>query len=153
MLMTFKSEYDEETLKKRWDDKTAFGNFAGGDDLLDTVFISRRYGKIVCLKCKPRSAHELFGAVYWGIITARKDGGASIIGFFGISIVDLIITAIFYLLYGSITKTVISRGDQSGAYWMIAVAVIILFLILFTTPKTKQKYSEVIKRVTEANGK
>ena len=147
--MTFKSEYNAETLKKRWDDKTSYGNFAGGDDFLDTVFISRRYGSIVCLKCKPRSAHELFGAVYWGIITARKGSGSDIHGFSGISIVDLIITVIFYLLYGSITATVMRRGDESGAYWMIAIAVIILFFIFFTTPKTKNKYAEIIRRVTD----
>lgn len=148
--MTFKSKYDAETLKKRWDDKTSFGNFAGGDDFLDTVFISRRYGNIVCLKSKPRSAHELFGAVYWGVISGGRSS-ASIHGFFGISIVDLIITVIFYLLYGSITGTVMRRGDESGAYWMIAIAVLILFFIFFTTPKTKNKYAEIIRRVTEGD--
>ena len=109
--MVFKSDHDVNTLKERWDDKTAFKNFAGGDDYLDNVFISRRYGSIVCLKSKPLSAHNLFGAVYWGIIHCKKDGGSKITGFFGISLTDLIITAAFYLLYGSITRTVLERGD------------------------------------------
>ena len=46
-FMVFKSDHDVNTLKERWDDKTAFKNFAGGDDYLDNVFISRRYGSIV----------------------------------------------------------------------------------------------------------
>ena len=70
--MVFKSDHDVNTLKERWDDKTAFKNFAGGDDYLDNVFISRRYGSIVCLKSKPLSAHNLFGAVYWGYNTLQK---------------------------------------------------------------------------------
>ena len=128
--MVFKSDHDVNTLKERWDDKTAFKNFAGGDDYLDNVFISRRYGSIVCLKSK-------------------KDGGSKITGFFGISLTDLIITAAFYLLYGSITRTVLERGDESGAYWMIVIAAAILFFILFTSPKTKRKYAEVINRVVK----
>ena len=31
-FMVFKSDHDVNTLKERWDDKTAFKNFAGGDD-------------------------------------------------------------------------------------------------------------------------
>ena len=147
--MVFKSDHDVNTLKERWDDKTAFKNFAGGDDYLDNVFISRRYGSIVCLKSKPLSAHNLFGAVYWGIIHCKKDGGSKITGFFGISLTDLIITAAFYLLYGSITRTVLERGDESGAYWMIVIAAAILFFIPFTSPKTKRKYAEVINRVVK----
>lgn len=147
--MTFKSDHNVSTLKERWDDKTSFGYFAGGDDYLDDVFISRRYGSIVCLKSKPLSAHNLFGAVYWGIIHVRKGGGSKITGFFGISLTDLIITAVFYLLYGTITRTVLERGDESGAYWMIGIAAAMLFFIFFTAPKTKRKYAEVINRVVK----
>ena len=146
--MTYQSNFDKATLIARWDDKTSFKNFAGGDDYLDTVFISRRYGSIVCLKRKPRSAHELFGSVYWGVICKRKSGGSCIRGFFGLSIIDVIITLIFYFIYGAIARAVLNRGDTSGAYWMIAIAAAILFLIIFTTPKTKRKYSEIIERVT-----
>ena len=35
--MVFKSDHDVNTLKERWDDKTAFKNFAGGDDYLDII--------------------------------------------------------------------------------------------------------------------
>lgn len=146
--MTYKSEFDKATLISRWDDKTSFKNFAGGDDYLDTVFISRRYGSIVCLKRKPRSAHELFGATFWGVVCKSKNGGSSIRGFFGLSIIDLVITAIFYVLYGAITQTVLKRGDVSGAYWMIGIAAALLFMIFFTSPKTKRRYSEIIERVT-----
>ncbi len=146
--MILKSDFGLQTLKERWDDKTSFKNFAGGDDFLDTVFISRRYGRIVCLKNKPRCSHNLFGSVFWGIMIPKKKGGTTLFGFLGISILDLIITACIYTLYAMIINAVIGRGDTDSAKTMIIIGSVALFFIFFTFPKTRRKFKEILQRVT-----
>ena len=145
--MKLKSDYTYDELCSRWDDLTAFKNYAGGDDLLDTVYISRRHGSFVSLRSKPRAAHELYGAVFYGRIK-ETDGGSELRGFFWLSIADTVITAILYILYAYIVRAVLDRGDDTGAYWMIAVAAALLLLICFTSPKTRRRYRDILEKIT-----
>lgn len=143
--MTIKSRLSRSDFFKSWDSVTAYGNFAGGDEVLDSVFIAKRKGGLVYLIEKPKSAHDIFAATFYGFISGTAEGSV-LHGFFGISVLDFIITAIAYVVYGFVIASVYNRGQAGSARVMIVMGLAVLALIFVTLPKTRRRYRRILDK-------
>ena len=45
-MVKFTSEYSQNTLIEKWDEYTSPARFAGSDDTMDLIFVSKRKGNI-----------------------------------------------------------------------------------------------------------
>ena len=148
-MTTFPSKYSLDELKERWDDFTSPARFAGNDDTMDLIFVSKRKGNKLRLVRKARSAYELFSCVFRGEIV-EKETGCEIRGNFTKSIFDyaLIGSIIGVLFY--IRLILIDRGaNLSAINTLLAVGIIGGVLLLLNTRSTKRRYAEFIFRITE----
>ncbi|MEG1743151.1 MAG: hypothetical protein RR246_03190 [Clostridia bacterium] len=143
--MTIKSELPTFELIENWDEITSYKNFAGGDEILDEVYIARRRKKYIYLISKPKSAHNLFGAAFHGFI--KNDGsGSKIVGFFGLSWFDYFVAAALLFVYGFVTVAIFQRDQFANGMTVLIIGCVIFFFVFFTFPKTKKKYMRLIKK-------
>ncbi|MBQ1206248.1 MAG: hypothetical protein IIX67_03500 [Clostridia bacterium] len=146
----YKSRYSEEELINRWDDFTSPARFAGADDVMDLIYVSKRKGKKVRLVRRARTKREPFSCVFYGTIESTEQG-SQIKGSFMKSLIDYIAVALIVALLFYIRFLVIERGDSPVTVNVLLGASIVFgILLLYNTRSIKRKFSEFISRITDA---
>lgn len=147
-MLVFKSKLSAEELKDKWDEFTSPARFAGSDDNLDLIFISKRKDSKVKLVRRAKSSHEPFSCVFRGTICA-SEGGSEIKGVFTKSWVDYFFTfAVIGLLF-YIRNGIIERGEPVNTINVaLAFSLVAAALLLMNTRKAKRKYCDFISRIT-----
>lgn len=147
-MTVFPSKYSSEELTKRWDEYTSPARFAGNDDNMDLIFVSKRNGSKLNLVRRARASREIFSSIFRGKIVAT-DNGSEIQGYFTKSIFDYVsVVAIIGILF-YIRTLVIERGGNINAInTLLAAGIIGGMLLLINTRRTKRKYAEFIFRIT-----
>ena len=59
-MHTFESRYSKDELISRWDEFTSPARFAGTDDVMDLIFVSKRKGNKVRLVKRARTKRDPF---------------------------------------------------------------------------------------------
>ena len=147
-MVRFQSEYSESELIARWDEHTSISRFAGSDETMDLIYVSKRKANKVRLVRKALLAREPFASVFRGKIR-KTESGSEIVGFFTKSLFDYAIIAaiISFLFY--FRAYVIERGDSiSTANTLIVIAIAASVLCVYNFRSTKRKYAEFISRIT-----
>ena len=143
-MMRFESEYSANELKERWDEFTSPARFAGNDDTMDLIFVSRRKKDKVRLVRRSRLARDPFACVFRGEIADNQ-----IVGVFTKSILDYVVIAAVYALLLYIRSYMIANGDSLKTInSLLAIAVLAGVALLFNTKRTKRKYIDFISRIT-----
>lgn len=95
-MVELESDYSKEELISRRDEYTSAARFAGSDETLDLIFVSKRNGDRIKFIRKSNSVHEPYAAVFHGKISG--EGGRSCIkDIFTKSVLDYIFTALITL--------------------------------------------------------
>ena len=146
-MIKFKSSYSCDELINRWDDYTSFSRFAGCDDTMDLIFVSKRNGNKVRLIRKARISREPFSVVFHGKII-KTERGSAIEGFFSKSIADYVgVGAVDAILF-YIRTCVIQRGEDLNTINSLVVIALIASLVMLTNFRpAKRKYAEFISRI------
>lgn len=147
-MIKFPSDYSQEQLIQKWDEYTSISRFAGSDDVMDLIFVSKRNGDNIRLVHKARNAYEPFSAVFRGKI--RKNGqGSEIVGYFTKSFTDYaLIGAVLALLF-YIRSFVIERGDSLATInTLLVFAIVGSIALILNYRSTKRKYADFICRIT-----
>lgn len=148
-MVRFPCDLSVEALSENWDEHTSPARFAGSDDTMDLIFVSKRNGDSVRLVRKARSAREPFSCVFRGKIKSCEKG-SEIVGFFTKSIFDYILSLAILALVFYMRAFVIERGQDLGAINVILIVALAgCALLLYNTRATKRKYAEFIFRITE----
>ena len=143
-MIKFESEYSANVLKERWDEFTSPARFAGNDDTMDLIFVSRRKKDKVRLVRRSRLARDPFACVFRGEIADNQ-----IVGVFTKSILDYVVIAAVYALLLYIRSYTISNGNSLKTInSLLAIAVLAGVALLFNTKRTKRKYIDFISRIT-----
>ena len=146
----FESRFSAEQLKDRWDEYTSPARFAGADETMDLIYVSKRKGEKVKLVRRTSSKREPFSCVFRGKIVSTEQGG-SINGFFVKSIIDYIAIICICVLLAYIRYLVIDRGDSPVTVnLLLGSAILIGIALLYNKRSTKQKYAEFISRITDS---
>ena len=147
-MIKLESDYSKEELLSRWDEYTSAARFAGSDETLDLIFVSKRNGDRIKLIRKSNSVHEPYAAVFRGKISG--EGGRSCIkGIFTKSVLDYIFTALIIALAFVVRFYAESRGASLyTANVILAAAIIIGILLLFNYRGTKRRYTDFMCRIT-----
>ncbi|MBE6691738.1 MAG: hypothetical protein E7586_00185 [Ruminococcaceae bacterium] len=147
-MLKFKSDKSVEELIKQWDEHTSISRFAGSDETMDLIYVSKRKGRKVRLVRKAPLAREPFSSVFRGVIREAEQG-SEIAGLFTKSIFDyVLISAIFFMLF-YIRSYVIQRGDSLATInTLIIFAIIGSVLCLYNFRATKRKYADFISGIT-----
>ena len=148
-MVKFPSDLSAEKLSENWNEHTSPARFAGSDDTMDLIFMSKRKGDSVRLVRKARSAHEPFSCVFRGKIKSNGNG-SEIVGVFTKSIFDYLFTIALVALVFYMRSYVIERSQDLGAINVILIVVLVsCALLLYNRRATKRKYAEFIFRITE----
>ena len=148
-LLRFKSSFSADELVKRWDEFTSPARFAGNDDMMDLIFISKRNDKNVKLVRRTRSKRDPFSCMFRGKIVSN-DNGSEIRGFFTKAIFDYIAVILLIELFFYIRYLVIDRGDSPATVnVLLACAIIGGALLLYNTRSAKRRFSEFISRIAD----
>ncbi len=152
-MVKFQSDFTEEELIQRWDEHTSISRFAGSDDTLDLIYVSKRKGNKVRLVRKAPLAREPFSSVFRGVIK-KTEQGSEIVGFFSKSIFDYMVIALVFCLLFYIRYYIINRGDNVMTInSLIVFAIIGSLLCLYNYRSTKRKYADFISRITGKDNK
>ena len=152
-MIKFKSDFSFETLKERWDDFTSPARFAGNDDTMDLIFVSKRKDEKVRLVRRARNAFEPFACVFRGKIV-KNEQGSEIVGCFTKSWIDYIVIALIFALLFYIRTLIEARGTGMGTINGLLILAIAFSAVLLTNRRaTKRKYAEFIYRITDKDMK
>ncbi len=147
-MIKYKSDYTSDELLKRWDEYTSVARFAGNDDTMDLIFVSKRNGEKVRLVRKARSAYEPFSCVFRGMIRSAGKG-SEVVGIFTKGLVDYLTVGLIWAFLFYIRSVVIERGgDLVTVNSLTALAIVGGLLMLYNYRKTKRRYTEFISRIT-----
>lgn len=145
----FNSCFSKEELTSRWDEFTSPARFAGSDDVMDLIYVSKRKNDRVRLVRRARSKREPFSCVFYGKI-AKTEKGSEISGIFAKSVIDYIAIALIIALLAYIRYIVIDRGESPVTVnVLLGASIIIGILLLYNTRSIKRKYAEFISRITD----
>lgn len=145
----FKSRFSEKELTERWDEFTSPARFAGSDDVMDLIYVSKRKDKKVRLVRRARSKREPFSCVFYGNIVADEKGSA-IKGVFAKSIKDYVAVCLIVSLLIYIRGLVMERGDSPVTVNVLLAAAIVLgVFLLYNTRSAKRRFAEFISRITD----
>lgn len=147
-MVRFESDLSPEILLNKWDEHTSIARFAGSDDTMDLIFMSKRKGNKVKLVRKARFAYEPFSSVFRGKIV-KTEKGSEIVGFFTKSFADYAIIAAVMALLFYIRSFIEARGESLNTINALLVAAIVgSVLLLINYRPTKRKYADFIYRIT-----
>lgn len=149
--MVFKSGKTKEQLIKSFDEHTAAHRFAGSDDILDDIYISKRKGNKVFLAHRPRNVHDLFATVFRGRIVELPEGSA-IKGIFTVGIFDYLLVLLAGSAYGYIIYEIYARAHGRNAAQTIGLVLLglaVAYLALRTGKKAKDSYKELLEKIAE----
>lgn len=146
-MLNFKSKLSFEELKDRWDEFTSPARFAGSDDNLDLVFMSKRNDDKVKLVRRAKSTREPFSCVFRGRIK-KNEKGSEIIGVFTKSWIDYIFVAFVLCLIFYIRNGIAERGESLNTInAVLAFSIVAGILLLLNTRATKRRYCDFIARI------
>jgi hypothetical protein len=147
-MICFPSDFSVEKLIENWDEYTSPARFAGSDDTMDLIFVSKRNKNKVKLVRRARFAREPFSTVFRGKIKKTKSG-SEIVGVFTKTILDYVISAAVLALLFYIRAIIIERGGHLNTInVLLAVSIIAFLLLLMNTRGSKRHYSDFICRIT-----
>ena len=147
-MVKFPSEFSGQELTERWDEYTSPARFAGSDDRMDLIFVSKRKDNKVRLVRRARHAFEPFSTVFRGKIVSDEKG-SEIIGSFTKSIFDYSIVALILALLFYIRAIVIERGENLATInGLLLIGIIGSLILLYNRRSEKRKYAELIFRIT-----
>ncbi len=147
-MIKFPSEFLPEELAERWDDYTSPARFAGNDDTMDLIFVSKRNGDKVRLVRKARTVREPFTCVFRGRIK-KTEKGSEIEGVFTKSIFDYLIVGLIIAFMFYARSLVLERGGSPVSInGLLAIAIIGGIGLLINYRSAKRAYSEFIFRIT-----
>ena len=145
----FESRYSRDELISRWDEFTSPARFAGTDDMMDLIFVSKRKGNKVRLVKRVRSKRDPFACVFYGKIE-DSEKGSMIKGFFAKTFVDYFVVAVIISLFAYMSYYISARGDSTATVnALLGASVVFGALLLYNTRSTKRKYAEFISRITD----
>jgi hypothetical protein len=145
----FESNYSTDELINRWDEFTSPARFAGNDDTMDLIFVSKRKGNRVKLVRRARTKRDPFACVFYGKIE-ESENGSRIRGLFAKSIADYFAVALIIAFFAYLSYYVASNGDSSVTInSLLGASVVIGILLLHNTRSVKRKYAEFISRITD----
>lgn len=146
-MVNYSSDYSVEELIERWDEYTSPARFAGSDDMMDLIFVSKRNGDNVRLVRRSRSSRDPFACVFRGRIKAKRQG-SQISGIFTKAIFDYAVVAAVWALLFYIRSFIIERGDALKTINVLLVcALVIGVALLYNTRRARLRYSEFISRI------
>ena len=87
-MIKFQSDKSVNELIEQWDEHTSISRFAGSDETMDLIYVSKRKGNKVRLVRKAPLAHEPFSPVFRGVIR-ESEQGSEIAGYFTKSLFDV----------------------------------------------------------------
>ena len=147
-MTSFQSKLSLEELIENWDAYTSVSRFAGSDDTMDLIFVSKRKGCKVKLIHKARLAYEPFSAVFRGKIR-KTEKGSEVVGYFTKSFSDYAIVAAVVALIFYMRSFVIERGNSLNTINALLITSIIAgIFLLWNSRSVKRKYAEFICRIT-----
>lgn len=147
-MVDFESDFKTEELIARWDEYTSPARFAGSDDTMDLIFVSKRNKNRVKLIRRTRSSREPFSTVFRGKIT-KTEQGSKISGMFTKSLLDYAAVAAIVGLLFYMRAVFAARGDSLNTIdSLIAVSIIGGGLLLYNTRAAKRKFADFIVRIT-----
>ena len=147
-MVEFESKYSAEELIQRWDEHTSISRFAGCDDTMDLIFVSKRKGNSVKLVRKARYSREPFSPVFRGKIE-NKDSGSKVVGFFTKTWADYSFVLIINAILFYVRTFVIDRGESPDTInTLIAASLLCSILLLLNYRPSKRRYAEFISRIT-----
>ena len=146
-MVNYCSDYLAEELIERWDEYTSPARFAGSDDMMDLIFVSKRNGDRVRLVQRSRTSRDPFACVFRGRIKENRQG-SQISGVFTKAIVDYAVVAAVWALLFYIRSYIIERGDSlSTINVLLGCALVIGVALLYNTRRARLRYSEFISRI------
>lgn len=148
-MISFKSKYSIDELIKKWDEFTSPSRFAGSDENMDLIFISKRKGNKVRLVRRARQSREPFSCIFRGKIE-KTENGSAIKGVFTKSIFDYVFVGIIFALLFYIRMLIIERGDSLNTINVLLICWIVFgLLLLFNTRSAKRRFADFITRITD----
>ena len=142
-MINFNSDYSANELIDRWDEFTSPARFAGSDDTMDLIFVSKRKNDRVRLVRRSRNALEPFACVFRGKIVDKK-----ITGVFTKAIIDYIVVAAIYAFLLYMRSYMIENGNPLKTInALLVIATVFSVALLLNTRRTKRKYCEFIARI------
>ena len=152
-MVNFQSDYSATELISRWDEHTSISRFAGSDETMDLVYISKRRGNRVKLIRKAQLSREPFSTVFRGKIRKNKNG-SEIVGCFTKSIIDYVIVSILLAALFYMRSVVLLRGnDPITINNLLAIIIVASIVLLYNFRSGKRKYAEFICRITGKENK
>lgn len=152
-MIKFHSKHSADELISRWDEYTSPSRFAGNDDTMDLIFVSKRKNNKVRLIRRSKANREPFACVFRGTIVSDEYGSV-IKGIFTKTIFDyivvgLIIAAIFY-----IRSLVEARGEPLNTMnALLVIAIVGGIALLYNLRITKKRYAEFISRISDTENR
>lgn len=147
-MICFPSDFSVEKLIENWDEYTSPARFAGSDDTMDLIFVSKRNDKSVKLVRRARFSREPFSTVFRGKIRNTKNG-SEIVGVFTKTILDYAFSAAVLALLFYIRAIIIDRGGYLNTInVLLAVSIVAFVLLLMNTRASKRRYVDFICRIT-----
>ncbi len=147
-MIKFPSKLSKEELIDKWDDYTSPARFAGNDDTMDLIFISKRNGDNVRLVRKARTVREPFTCVFRGKIKETEEGSV-IEGSFTKAVFDYIFVGLMIAFMLYVRTIIASRGSSLGSVnALLAITVVGSLALLLNYRSTKRRYAEFIFRIT-----
>lgn len=147
-MVKFPSEFSGKELTERWDEFTSPARFAGSDDRMDLIFVSKRDNNKVRLVRRARHAFEPFSTVFRGKIVSNEQG-SEIVGSFTKSFFDYSVIALILALLLYIRAIIIERGESLATInSLLIIGIIGGLILLYNRRSEKRKYAEFIFRIT-----
>lgn len=147
-MVSFKSKYSADELTEKWDEYTSPSRFAGSDENMDLIFISKRKGNKVRLVRRARQSREPFSCVFRGKIE-ECENGSEIKGVFTKSVFDYVFVSLILAILFYIRAMIIERGDSLNTVNVLLVCWIGFgALLLFNTRSSKRRFADFITRIT-----
>ena len=147
-MITFKSKYSAEELTERWDEFTSDARFAGSDENMDLIFVSKRNGENVRLVRRAKQSRDPFSCIFRGKIVSDSNG-SKIKGIFTKSIFDYIVVGLILAFLFYIRHLVIERMESLNTINLLLVfAIVFGMLLLYNTRSAKRRYADFITRIT-----
>ena len=147
-MYRFESDHSPESLIEKWDEYTSISRFAGCDDTMDLIFMSKRKGNKVRLVRTAKEAREPFSPVFHGEIQ-KSEKGSVIVGYFTKSLSDYFAVGILNAILLYIRACIVERGESLNTInSLIAISVVASVLLLINYKPAKRRYADFISRIT-----
>ncbi len=147
-MVKFPCDYTKKELIERWDERTSVARFAGSDETMDLVFVSKRRDSRVKLMRRARSVRDPFASIFYGKIRSNEKG-SEVVGFFAKSLLDYILIGTVLALLFYIRSCVVARGEQLETInTLLVVGIIGAVALVWNTRKSKRRYADFISEIT-----